>query len=107
MEPAEERDFNPSNPSLTLSVGVRTVPSGPRAGAPARVWSWTGPRYSYARWTQDDGALVEQEIGLALGLITRRILADLYGEAEFPLPRRERDREALRTACPPPAPPSG
>lgn len=104
LAPERESQFNPSNPSLALTVTARAG-FGPQPGV-SRSFTWRGTASTYADWAADDGAQIEEQIGIALGLIARRILAEMFGEAAFPLPRGGGAREALRTTCaPPPAAP--
>jgi hypothetical protein len=105
LAPQGGSQFNPSNPVLALTISARAALGGQDGGADqARSFTWRGQPSDYARWAANDGALLEERIGIALGLISRRILAEMFGEAEFPLPRGSSAREALRTACQPPPP---
>jgi hypothetical protein len=71
---------------------------------PGTYETWTSERQGWFHWAANDAALLETEIGLAVGVLAQWILADTFPDAFRPPPRGRPD--GLRVTCRPPAPPA-
>lgn len=93
--------------SLNVRTRLREPDAGPAASPPAarRVpgtdETWRSDSQGWFHWAANDAALVETEIGLAVGVLAQRILADTFPDA-YQRPPSGRP-EALRVTCRPPA----
>ncbi|PWS38430.1 hypothetical protein DFH01_03855 [Falsiroseomonas bella] len=97
--------LNPSDPQLRLALSVQGELPPAAAGDPAkRRWSWRSEAHRFSDWAAPDGATFERELGLGIGLLTRRILGDVFPQDLPAGPRLSAaEQDAQRLACPPPA----
>lgn len=94
---------------FVLGIGARSVLREPPPDpVPRRVpglhADWTSDRQGWFTWAANDAARIEAEIGLAVGVLAQRMLADTFPDAFQPPPSGRPD--ALRVTCRPPAPPA-
>jgi hypothetical protein len=97
--------LNPSDPQLRLLLSVQggIAPAGQRE-AVTRQWTWRSEEHRFSDWAAPDGATFERELGLGIGLLTRRILGDVFPQDLPAAPRlSSEEQDAQRVACPPPA----
>jgi hypothetical protein len=105
LVPEQTTQLNPSDPQLRLLLSVQggIPPAGERAAA-TRQWSWRSEEHRFSDWAAPDGATFERELGLGIGLLTRRILGDVFPQSLPAAPRLSSEElDAQRLACPPPA----
>jgi hypothetical protein len=99
----------PFNPPMRLHLQLHSPPRNRPEAAEAPGtgdWSWSGPGSRYFDWAARDGAALQEQLEIGIGIVAQTILADLY-PADFQRPPRQ-GAEALRTRCPaPPTEPRG
>ncbi len=95
------------NPEIVLHVGASAMLTEDRGRPPdttpdARaIWSWQAEPRRYYAATDEDGRALQADLGLAVGILAQRILADLYPGSITPPPTRHgSEAERFRASCP-------
>jgi hypothetical protein len=93
---------------LTLSFSAQIMDSADGAGpsgAQAGLWHWRAEPRRYFAATAEQGRMLNADVGIAVGVVAQRMLAELYPGAFQPPPARHgREAEGFRATCPDLAP---